>query len=428
MQGKRQKTTMTPAERTLGECAQRSAEKLAKLGWEGLVTEVRGRTQMAEGVGTIPHKASRLLNYLRRKGAGVMMHTPPWTTEQIQQAARRGSHKSARDHTEFVCEELLEFCAQGYWVVLPLSEIQHWTKLRLSPLGVVPQRDRRPRLIVDYTFSNVNQETVRLAPPESKQFCRALQRVLTGIVHSDPKYGPPHLAKIDIADGFYRVWIRAADVPTLGGVVLPNSDDAHTSTLVAFPLALPMGWVESPLFFTTLTETACDLTNRAMSSHEQLQEYRLEAASCTPPAVHSKVSTPRTWAQDNTQFIRDGHSRPLAQADVYVDDFLLAAQTRCMQTRLMRQALTSIDQVLRPVDCTDPMYRKEPTSVKKLLQGDAAWSTQKRMLGWDIDTIQGTLSLPPHRIDRLREILDRVQPPRKRLRTYGTRFSTNSGP
>ena len=416
-QAKRQKTTMTPAEKTLGELARRSAERLANLGWEGLVTEARGRTQMADGVRAVPHKAARLLDYLRRKGASVVMHTSPWTVAQVQHAALRGSHKSARDHTEFVCEELLEFCAQGYWLVLPFTAVQHLTKLRLSPLGVVPQRDRRPRLIVDYTFSNVNQETVRLAPPESMQFGRALQRLVTSLVHSDPKYGPPYLAKIDIADGFYRVWIRSADVPTLG-VVLPHSDNAG-SILVAFPLALPMGWVESPPFFTTLTETVCDLTNRAMSSYEQLPEHRLEAASRTPPAVPSTVSAPRTpWARDNTQFVHDdARSLPLARADVYVDDFLLAAQTKRMQSRLLRQALTSIDHVLRPVEATDPVYRKEPTSVKKLLQGDAAWSTQKRMLGWDIDTVRGTLSLPPHRSDRLRAILDQVQPPRKRLRT-----------
>ena len=39
------------------------------------------------------------------------------------------------------------------------------------------------------------------------------------------------------------------------------------------------------------------------------------------------------------------------------------------------------------------------------------------MLGWDIDTVRGTLALLPHCIDRLCKILDRVQPPRKRLRT-----------
>ena len=161
---------MTPAEKTLGKWAWRSEERLADLGWEGFVAEARGRSQMSESVGTIPHKAARLLDYLRRKGAGVMMHA------QVRQAARRGSHKSARDHTAFVCEELLEFCEQGYWVVLPLATVLDWPNLRLSPLGVVPQRERQPRLIVDYTCSNVNRETVRLAPPEATQFGRALQR------------------------------------------------------------------------------------------------------------------------------------------------------------------------------------------------------------------------------------------------------------
>lgn len=51
------------------------------------------------------------------------------------------------------------------------------------------------------------------------------------------------MAKIDIADGFYRVWVRVEDVPKLG-VALPHT--AGHSPLVAFSLALPMGWVESP--------------------------------------------------------------------------------------------------------------------------------------------------------------------------------------
>ena len=85
-------------------------------------------------------------------------------------AAKRGCHKSARDHTEFVCDELADFCRQGYWTVLPFAAVQSWPSLRLSPLGVVPQRDRRPRLIVDYTFWGVNYDTARLAPKEAMQF------------------------------------------------------------------------------------------------------------------------------------------------------------------------------------------------------------------------------------------------------------------
>lgn len=104
------------------------------------------------------------------------LDTGPWTPERLHEAARRGSHKSAKDAAEFVCEEMLKFCAQGFWTVPPLHIALTLHHLRLSPLGVVPQRDRRPRLIVDYTFSKVNKEIARLAPPEAMQFGKTLQR------------------------------------------------------------------------------------------------------------------------------------------------------------------------------------------------------------------------------------------------------------
>ena len=105
----------------------------------------------------------------------------------------------------------------------------------------------------------------------------------------------------------------------------------------------------------------------------------------------------------------------MAIADVYVDDFLLTAQTKRQQTNLLRATFNAIDQVLRPLSATDPTHRKEPSSVKKLRQGDAFWDTRKVILGWQVDTVAGTLGLPPHRISRLYELLDAVQPPRKRL-------------
>ena len=52
-----------------------------------------------------------------------------------------------------------------------------------------------------------------------------------------------------------------------------------------------------------------------------------------------------------------------------------------------------------------------------MLTGDAAWSTRKRILGWDLDTVTETLHLPPHRRDRLNEVLSWLTPPRKGLAT-----------
>jgi hypothetical protein len=309
---------------------------------------------------------------------------------------------------EFVCAEMLEFCEQGFWTVLPLHVALLLPNLRLSPLGVVPQRNRRARLIVDYTFSGVNDETARLAPPEAMQFGRTLHRLIQRIVHAAPAYGPVYLGKIDISDGFYRIGLQPRDIPRLG-VILPTTSG---EPLVALPLALPMGWVESPPYFTAVTETACDLANARLHNPAPLPHHPLEPVSQTPPpdTKPSADWTPRLAAHGSAR----PRPPPLAYTDVYVDDFVLAAQTKRQRQRVLRATLHSIDAVLRPLASDDRPSRKEPVSVKKLRQGDARWSTTKTILGWDFDTAAGTLTLPPHRLARLYELLDALPATRKR--------------
>ena len=67
--------------------------------------------------------------------------------------------------------------------------------------------------------------------------------------------------KVDIADGFYCVGLAPENVPSLG-VFLPPGPDGKT--LVAFSLALSMGWVESLPQFCAVTETVADLANTAL--------------------------------------------------------------------------------------------------------------------------------------------------------------------
>ena len=401
---------LTRAEETLSKYATQAASKLDSVGsWDLFVTGERGVSDIASGAASLPHKAARLLGHLRRRGAGVPLHTGPWGMDRLRLAAQRGSHRSAKDEVEFVCLEMMEFCEQGFWTVLPLQAALRLPHLRLSPLGVVPQRNRRSRLIVDYTYSGVNDETARLAPPEAMQFGKALKRVLSKLVHADPSYGPALLGKIDIADGFYRIGIQPRDIPRLG-VILP-SDGAEP--LVALPLSLPMGWVESPPYFTAVTETACDLMNTSLRHGETLPPHPLESLAATPPSATTSPTgekVPRLARMGSTM----PRSPPLAYGDVYVDDFILAAQTKRHQTRVMRAALHSIDQVLRPLSAADGPHRKQPVSVKKLLQGDACWATRKTVLGWDLDTEAGTLTLPPHRLDRLYALLDAFPDTRRR--------------
>ena len=67
------------AEITLGKWAMAAAERMSTVGWGTMVAELRGASNITATVGSIPHKAGRLLDVLRKIGAGVLTSTPPWS-------------------------------------------------------------------------------------------------------------------------------------------------------------------------------------------------------------------------------------------------------------------------------------------------------------------------------------------------------------
>jgi hypothetical protein len=98
-----------------------------------------------------------------------------------------------------------------------------------------------------------------------------------------------------------------------------------------------------------------------------------------------------------------------------MDDFIHITQLPLNERLASRRVLfNSIDQVLRPLHPSDYPKRKEPNSIKKLLQGDAAWTTQKVILGWLVGTEQRTIALLPHRKDCLDDILNSFLPNQRR--------------
>jgi hypothetical protein len=410
-------------EASLGTYSALFAARLASgVSFDQLCRDQRGSCDIHPNVHQLPHKAARLLSHLGRRGCNVPLSSPPWTTAQNDAAVERGSHTSALQHLEFLEGEFVEMMQKGQWILLPYKSVRGLRHLRLSPLGCIPQRDRRPRTIVDYTFSRLNAETLRLAPGDAMQFGRTLQRILQGIFDADPRFGPVHLIKVDIADGYYRVYINPTDIPKLG-VVFPTK--AGEEPMVAFPLRLPMGWVESPPYFCAAAETACDLANARL--HWDPPPHRLDAEADTPPAPNGPTAVPASCSPapfpastpeppPRLQRRRRLRRTPLAQFDLYVDDYLGAAQgSRKRLQRLRRVLLHSLDEVFRPLDPSDSPYRQEPASVKKLRKGDAYWATRHIILGWLIDTVRLTIELPPHRVERLLAILASIAPDQKRI-------------
>jgi hypothetical protein len=168
---------------------------------------------------------------------------------------------------------MADFIDAGFWVVLPLQQVRALGKdMRLSPLAVKDEVNRRPRVLVDHTWFGINEHTINELPPEVMQFGGALPRILWLLCQADPREGPVYLAKYNISDGFYRIFLEPDDTLKLG-VLMPRYDGEPQ--LVAVPLSLTMGWVSSPPTFCAASETAADIVNASLYRHT-VPPHRLE--------------------------------------------------------------------------------------------------------------------------------------------------------
>ena len=394
----------------LGKLVDETAKRFEQApSFEAFVASSHHRSDIHPGVGHLDHPAAALLDELRLQGANTSYESPPWTADEIQAALDRGPHKSSIDETEFVCQEFAEYIQKGFWTVLPASLAKQVSGLRLAPLGCVPQVGRRPRLICDYTFWGVNQDSDEHAP-DSMQFGQALLRIIQRVVYANPEFGPVYLAKIDISDGYYGMPLHWEACSGLAVLLPVTGKDGEP--LVAIPLVLPMGWTKSPPFFCAATETIADLANTALQQDMKLSEHPLEEYTIGQDAPSDKWqplpeehSARRAWAEALQQFV-----------DVYLDDLLGLTQGSPEQRlRVGRAILHSLDAVFRPIDAEDSSYRQTPASIKKLEKGDGRFLTRKEVLGWIIDTVRGTLELTARRHARLVTILDQFPRTRDRV-------------
>ena len=395
----------------LGKHIAHASHLFATKGWEATVRALRAAPDIHPEVKSLPHPAGRLLDHLRKHGAPVKFHHPPGP-DQPCQAMNRGPHQSAKDHGDFLWSEMGDMAEKGQWMVLPFDQVKDLPGLHISPLGVVPQHERRPRTIVDYSYYGLNDNTVNLAPREAMQFGRTLERLMDKIVHADKRHGPVHLIKVDIADGFYRIYLNIHDIPRLAVTFLgPNGEH-----LVAFPLTLPMGWEESPPHFSVSTETACDLANASPLPPVSSPPHPLEIEADSMPESISIPARGPTDALDVPIHPLGPRKPPLDYTDVYVDDFLgLGQGSPARLKRIRRKLFECIDKIFRPLKPGDPAARQHPISLKKLRKGDARWETRKVTLGWILDTVQESLELTPRRLSRLQEILDDIPPSKRRI-------------
>jgi hypothetical protein len=257
---------------------------------------------------------------------------------------------------------------------------------------------------------SVNDTTVRLAPDGPvKELGNVLPRILD-FMSTVPAEEHIHFAKIDLADGYWRMivdpeerWNFAYVMPSLPGEPIR----------LVIPSALQMGWNESPAYFCATTETARDVAQSWIDDSLPLPVHPMEPlAKPTVPARRQTSKGPR-------------HQ----MSAVYVDDFLGACVEDASGTFLQttaRATLHAIHSVFPSPAATGTPDAKDPISEKKMLKGDGRWDTKKEVLGYLLDGVARTVQLPPDRAaDLLKEIasiLRKQRVPLKRFRSIAGRL------
>ena len=80
-----------------------NAKEVTRLGWTEFVRRQRGREYFASLL-EVRHPARRLLRQYKHRGAPLVLMTGSWTEGERQAALKRGQHRSATEHTPFLCE------------------------------------------------------------------------------------------------------------------------------------------------------------------------------------------------------------------------------------------------------------------------------------------------------------------------------------
>ncbi len=171
----------------------------------------------------------------------------------------------------------------GFSKVISWEELKtlQLTNLKISPVASIPQAGRRGRIILDLSFpvfqkvagvvtatqASVNDTTVLQAPlVPVKQIGKILPRVLQ-YMQDIPDGLHILFSKLDLSTGFWRLIVRRTNCYNFAYVLLQAT---RAPTKIMVPLAVQMGWVESPSLFCTVTESAWDLAQHFVDNNVQL--------------------------------------------------------------------------------------------------------------------------------------------------------------
>jgi hypothetical protein len=353
----------------------------------------------------LEHPAADILLQLATHGCTAECGEP-WTMEMLEAAIAKGSHPSARvpEAAAQLRSETLEKVEQGY------ARLELWEELKknpprnlkVSPVAAIPHKSRTYRCILDLShgvrlgkekFASVNESTNPMTAPRLSmaQLGNVLPRLICFVATAPVERGPLVFSKLDIKDGYWRGVVRQDEEWNFAYVLPPATPDEPIQLVI--PSSLQMGWTDSPSYFCAASKTGRDVAESLVNEPEgSLEAHPLEHMMTStetfpePPEREGDISDEQ-WAR---------------LMEVYVDDFIQAAQTTDPDRLLhmSRAILHGIHSVFPPPAVTGH-DGEDPVSQKKLEQGDGRWATRKEILGWIFDGQNRTIELPTDKVDKI---------------------------
>jgi hypothetical protein len=164
-----------------------------------------------------------------------------------------------------------------------------------------------------------------------------------------------------------------------------------------------MGWMESPQYFCTATETGRDFIQWLVDQNIDCPPHPLEKFMLPQDLVGTigpDEPAPTDEADDGTSSI-----------NVYVDDYILAVvedAARTLLRRITRATLYGVHSIFPPPEITNHKGGKDSISIKKLEKGDATFMTKKLVLGFMLDGKERTVRLPLEKAEKIDTELQRL--------------------
>jgi hypothetical protein len=348
------------------------------------------------------HPAGDLLYEWSQYGCPTMTGHP-WTKAEMEAAITRGPHKSSLT-TEAIAHftsEVEEKIAAGQARIVRWEDIRHNPppQLKISPIAAVPHKSKAFRSILDLSFSlrltdataipSVNSTTTKLAPRAAvDQLGHSLTRLIHAFAEADPNE-KIFMAKWDVKDGFWRLDCAEGEEYNFA-YVLPQPPGSPVTLVI--PTSLQMGWVESPAYFSTASETSRDVsTSYCQAPIGSLPGHKF--GKYIEGREDFAILPMTSPTDDNMKFL----------LEVFVDDFmsLVIATSQQQLLHVGTATMRGIHDVFP--HCTDD--DNDPISVKKMKNGDARFLTRKTLLGFDFDGVEKTIWLEESKRDALLLIL-----------------------